>query len=132
MIGCARAINPNVAGTFSYIPALGSMLGMAVGIDYVLFILSRHRQQLARGTEPLESVALANGTAGSSVVFAGSTVIIALAALSVIGIPFLTVMGLGAAGAVLVAVLAAITLVPALAGFAGTRLAPKPGPGVRS
>jgi RND superfamily putative drug exporter len=98
-----------------------------VGIDYVLFILSRHRQQLARGTEPQESAALANGTAGSAVVFAGSTVIIALAALSVIGIPFLTVMGLGAAGAVLVAVLAAITLVPALAGFAGARLTPKPG-----
>ncbi|MFE6620070.1 MMPL family transporter [Streptomyces sp. NPDC057740] len=106
---------------------LALMLGLAVGIDYVLFILSRHRQQLARGTDPQESVALATGTAGSAVVFAGSTVIIALAALSVIGIPFLTVMGLGAAAAVLVAVLAAITLVPALAGFAGTRLTPKPG-----
>ena len=106
---------------------LALMLGLAVGIDYVLFILSRHRQQLARGTDPKESVALAVGTAGSAVVFAGTTVIIALAALSVIGIPFLTTMGLGAAGAVLVAVLAAITLVPAVAGFAGTRLAPKPG-----
>ena len=106
---------------------LALMLGLAVGIDYVLFILSRHRQQLARGTDPKESVALAVGTAGSAVVFAGATVIIALAALSVIGIPFLTTMGLGAVGAVLVAVLAAITLVPAIAGFAGTRLAPKPG-----
>ncbi|MCX5599374.1 MMPL family transporter [Streptomyces phaeochromogenes] len=106
---------------------LALMLGLAVGIDYVLFILSRHRQQLARGTDPKESVALAVGTAGSAVVFAGITVIIALAALSVIGIPFLTTMGLGAAGAVLVAVLAAITLVPAVAGFAGSRLAPKPG-----
>ncbi|MGW1954454.1 MMPL family transporter [Streptomyces sp. NPDC001920] len=106
---------------------LALMLGLAVGIDYVLFILSRHRQQLARGTDPQESAALATGTAGSAVVFAGSTVIIALAALGVIGIPFLTVMGLGAAGAVLVAVLAAITLVPAFAGFAGARLAPKPG-----
>ena len=106
---------------------LALMLGLAVGIDYVLFILSRHRQQLARGIDPKESVALAVGTAGSAVVFAGTTVIIALAALSVIGIPFLTTMGLGAAGAVLVAVLAAITLVPAVAGFAGTRLAPKPG-----
>jgi putative drug exporter of the RND superfamily len=106
---------------------LALMLGLAVGIDYILFILSRHRQQLARGTDPQESIALANGMAGSAVVFAGSTVIIALAALSVIGIPFLTVMGLGAAGAVLVAVLAAITLLPALAGFAGTRLTPKPG-----
>ncbi|MFD9327191.1 MMPL family transporter [Streptomyces sp. NPDC060065] len=106
---------------------LALMLGLAVGIDYVLFILSRHRQQLARGTDPKESVALAVGTAGSAVVFAGVTVIIALAALSVIGIPFLTTMGLGAAGAVLIAVLAAITLVPAVAGFAGSRLAPKPG-----
>ncbi|MFD3374980.1 MMPL family transporter [Streptomyces sp. NPDC058697] len=106
---------------------LALMLGLAVGIDYVLFILSRHRQQLARGADPKESVALAVGTAGSAVVFAGATVIIALAALSVIGIPFLTTMGLGAAGAVLVAVLAAITLVPAVAGFAGPRLAPKPG-----
>ncbi|MEU3612385.1 MMPL family transporter [Streptomyces sp. NPDC006872] len=106
---------------------LALMLGLAVGIDYVLFILSRHRQQLARGTDPRESVALATGTAGSAVVFAGTTVIIALAALSVIGIPFLTTMGLGAAGAVLIAVLAAITLVPAVAGFAGSRLAPKPG-----
>ncbi|WP_020120387.1 MMPL family transporter [Streptomyces canus] len=106
---------------------LALMLGLAVGLDYVLFILSRHRQQLARGADPQDSMALANGTAGSAVVFAGSTVIIALAALGVIGIPFLTTMGLGAAGAVLVAVLAAITLLPALAGFAGTRLAPKPG-----
>lgn len=106
---------------------LALMLGTAVGIDYVLFILSRHRQQLARGTDPKESVALAVGTAGSAVVFAGVTVIIALAALSVIGIPFLTTMGLGAAGAVLIAVLAAITLVPAVAGFAGSRFAPKPG-----
>ena len=106
---------------------LALMLGLAVGIDYVLFILSRHRQQLARGTDPKESIALAVGTAGSAVVFAGVTVIIALAALSVIGIPFLTTMGLGAAGAVLIAVLAAITLVPAIAGFAGARLAPKPG-----
>ncbi|MEW2121231.1 MMPL family transporter [Streptomyces sp. NPDC005474] len=106
---------------------LALMLGLAVGIDYVLFILSRHRQQLARGTSPRESIALATGTAGSAVVFAGTTVIIALAALSVIGIPFLTTMGLGAAGAVLVAVLASITLLPAVAGFAGTRLTPKPG-----
>jgi RND superfamily putative drug exporter len=106
---------------------LALMLGLAVGIDYVLFILSRHRQQLARGTDPREAIALATGTAGSAVVFAGTTVIIALAALSVIGIPFLTTMGLGAAGAVLVAVLASVTLVPAIAGFAGSRLTPKPG-----
>ena len=132
LIGVAAGLN----GLLALAPAvsisstavtLALMLGLAVGIDYVLFILSRHRQQLARGIDPKESVALAVGTAGSAVVFAGATVIIALAALSVIGIPFLTTMGLGAAGAVLIAVLAAITLVPAVAGFAGTRLAPKPG-----
>ncbi|MEH0474301.1 MMPL family transporter [Streptomyces sp. B21-097] len=120
------ALTPAV-GISSTAVTLALMLGLAVGIDYILFILSRHRQQLARGADPQESVALATGTAGSAVVFAGSTVIIALAALGVIGIPFLTVMGLGAAGAVLVAVLAAITLLPALAGFAGARLTPKSG-----
>ncbi|MFE5483839.1 MMPL family transporter [Streptomyces sp. NPDC056527] len=120
------ALTP-LLGVSSTALTLALMLGLAVGIDYVLFILARHRQQLARGAEPQESIALAVGTAGSAVVFAGSTVIIALAALSVIGIPFLTTMGLGSAGAVLIAVLAAITLTPALAGFAGARLAPSPG-----
>ncbi|MGW4248679.1 MMPL family transporter [Nocardia sp. NPDC004722] len=106
---------------------LALMLGLAVGIDYALFILSRHRSQLAAGLPPRESARRANETAGSAVVFAGITVIIALAALSVIGIPFLTVMGLAASGAVLVAVAVALTLLPALAGFAGGRLAPRPG-----
>ncbi|MFE3190165.1 MMPL family transporter [Nocardia sp. NPDC059240] len=106
---------------------LALMLGLAVGIDYALFILSRHRSQLAAGLPPRESVRRANETAGSAVVFAGTTVIIALAALSVIGIPFLTVMGLAASGAVLVAVAVALTLLPALAGFAGGRLTPRPG-----
>ncbi|MFE5288701.1 MMPL family transporter [Nocardia sp. NPDC056611] len=106
---------------------LALMLGLAVGIDYALFILSRHRSQLASGLSPRESVVRANQTAGSAVVFAGTTVIIALAALSVIGIPFLTVMGLAASGAVLVAVAVAITLLPALAGFAGPRLTPPAG-----
>ncbi|GGW52240.1 MMPL family transporter [Streptomyces galilaeus] len=119
------ALTPAVSVSSTAV-TLALMLGLAVGIDYVLFILSRHRQQLARGADPKESIALATGTAGSAVVFAGTTVIIALAALSVIGIPFLTTMGLGAAGAVLVAVLAAITLVPAVAGFAGSRLTPRP------
>ncbi|GAB0102680.1 MMPL family transporter [Nocardia sp. JMUB6875] len=106
---------------------LALMLGLAVGIDYALFILSRHRSQLAAGLARRASARRANETAGSAVVFAGITVIIALAALSVIGIPFLTVMGLAASGAVLVAVAVALTLLPALAGFAGHRLAPHPG-----
>jgi RND superfamily putative drug exporter len=108
-------------------PTLALMIGLAVGIDYALFILSRHRTQLAAGMDPEESAARAAGTAGSAVVFAGLTVVIALSGLAVVGIPFLTVMGVGAAGTVLVAVLVALTLLPALLGFAGTRLAPKPG-----
>ncbi|MCW2618081.1 MAG: rane transport protein [Modestobacter sp.] len=108
-------------------PTLALMIGLAVGIDYTLFILSRHRSQLATGMAPEESAGRATGTAGSAVVFAGLTVVIALSGLSVVGIPFLTVMGLGAAGTVLVSVLVALTLVPALMGFAGARLTPRPG-----
>ena len=108
-------------------PTLALMIGLAVGIDYALFLLSRHRTQLASGADPEDSAARATGTAGSAVVFAGLTVVVALAGLSVVGIPFLTVMGLGAAGTVLVAVAVALTLLPALLGFAGARLAPRPG-----
>ena len=104
---------------------LALMLGLAVGIDYALFLVSRHRQQLADGVDPLESVGRAVGTAGSAVVFAGTTVFIALAGLSLAGVPFLTVMGLAAAATVAVAVLVAVTLLPALLGFAGTRLTPR-------
>ncbi|GAB3036657.1 hypothetical protein GCM10027052_13840 [Parafrigoribacterium mesophilum] len=108
-------------------PLLALMIGLAVGIDYALFILSRHRTQLAQGEQPQESAAIAVGTAGSAVVFAGVTVIIALLGLLVVGIPFLSVMGVGAAFAVLVAIGVATTLLPALLGLAGTRLTPKPG-----
>ena len=101
---------------------LATMIGLAVGIDYSLFVLNRHRQQLVDGLEIGESVGRAVAISGSSVCFAGTTVLIALAALSVVNIPFLTVMGLAAAGAVVVAVLAAVTLMPALLGFAGGRL----------
>ncbi|MEV5868179.1 MMPL family transporter [Streptomyces tendae] len=93
------------------------MLGLAVGIDYALFIVSRYREERAKGRAAQEAVALATGTAGSAVVFAGLTVVIALAGLSVVGIPMLTEMGLGAAGAVVVGVLIALTLVPAFLGF---------------
>ncbi|MET3807392.1 RND superfamily putative drug exporter [Nakamurella sp. UYEF19] len=103
-------------------PILALMLGLAVGIDYALFIVSRHRAQAKGGMALEESIARATGTAGSAVVFAGLTVLIALAGLSVVGIPFLTVMGLAAAGTVAIAVLIAITLVPALLGFAGEKV----------
>ncbi|MGX5697876.1 MMPL family transporter [Agromyces soli] len=108
-------------------PMLAVMIGLAVGIDYALFILSRHRTQLARGQDPEESAAEAVATAGGAVVFAGLTVIIALLGLLVVGIPFLSVMGVGAAFAVLIAVLGAVTLLPALLGVLGRRLVPKPG-----
>ena len=107
----------------SAVPTLSIMLGLAVGIDYALFILSRHRTQLHQGMGVEESVALAVATAGSAVVFAGATVVIALVALLVVGIPFMGSMGLAAAGTVAMAVLIAITLVPALLGFAGMRVA---------
>lgn len=106
----------------SVTPVLALMLGLAVGIDYSLFITSRYRHNLALGLERQEAAGRAVGTAGTAVVFAGLTVIIALAGLPVVGIPFLTAMGLAAAGTVLVAVLVAVTLLPALLGFAGDRV----------
>ena len=108
-------------------PLLALMIGLAVGIDYSLFILSRHRNQLAAGEDPEESAAIAVGTAGSAVVFAGVTVIIALLGLLVVGIPFLSVMGVAAAFAVLIAIGVATTLLPALLGLAKGRLAPRAG-----
>ncbi|MFF1306729.1 MMPL family transporter [Streptomyces sp. NPDC058307] len=105
---------------------LALMIGLAVGIDYALFIISRHREQLADPEQDVEdSIARAVATAGGAVVFAGATVIIALAALAVTGIPFLTVMGLAAAATVLLAVLVAVSLVPAVLALFGERLRPR-------
>ncbi|MFD9324434.1 MMPL family transporter [Streptomyces sp. NPDC060065] len=102
---------------------VATMLGLSCGIDYGLFILARHRNNLLTGMSIDDSVALAAGTSGSSVVFAALTVMIALCGLAVVGIPFLTVMGVAAAGAVLVALLIALTLMPAMLGFAGNKVA---------
>jgi putative drug exporter of the RND superfamily len=98
------------------------MLGLSCGIDYGLFILSRHRTNLLNGVDVEESVATAVGTAGGSVVFAALTVIIALCGLTVTGIPFLRIMGLAAACSVAVALLIALTLLPAMLGFAGRKV----------
>ncbi|WP_033296360.1 MMPL family transporter [Amycolatopsis jejuensis] len=103
-------------------PVLALMIGLAVGIDYALFIVSRYRHELAEGRDPEEAAGRAVGTAGSAVVFAGLTVIIALAGLTVVGIPFLGQMGIGAAATVAIAVLIALTLLPAVLGFAGARV----------
>jgi RND superfamily putative drug exporter len=108
-------------------PILATMLGLAVAIDYALLIASRYRDELAAGRSLAEAAAQANGTAGSAVVFAGLTVVIALAGLSVVGIPFLTAMGISAAIAVVISVLIAVTLLPAMFGFAGDRLRPRSG-----
>ncbi|WP_164878201.1 MMPL family transporter [Microbacterium enclense] len=105
--------------------AFSSMLGLAVAIDYSLFVLSRHRHELARGQSPQEAMARALGTAGSAVVFAGITVVIALGGLLVVGIPTLTTMAVGGALAVTMGVLVALTLLPAVALLAGARLRPR-------
>jgi RND superfamily putative drug exporter len=109
----------------SVTPVLGIMLGLAVGIDYSLFILNRHRRQLRDGVELHESIGLANGTAGNAVVFAGSTVLVALLALNITGIPFLGMMGTVGAMCILIAVLIAITLTPALLSKIGLRVLPR-------
>ncbi|MDN3238139.1 MMPL family transporter [Glycomyces tritici] len=106
----------------SVTPVLGLMLGLAVGIDYALFIVNRHRRQLKEGYDLDESIALATGTSGNAVVFAGATVLIALAALNVTGIPFLGLMGSVGALCVAVAVLVAVTFIPALLALAGMRI----------
>ncbi|GAB3593269.1 Membrane protein YdfJ [Corynebacterium faecale] len=101
-------------------PVLAVMIGLAVGIDYALFILSRYRAEYKRMPRA-EAAGMAVGTAGSAVVFAGATVIIALVALAIADIGFLTVMGISAAFTVLMAVLIAITFIPALLGVLGGR-----------
>ncbi|OPC77845.1 hypothetical protein B4N89_36875 [Embleya scabrispora] len=118
LVGLAAGICALVAvGTSTTTITLALMLGLAVGIDYALFIVSRYRAERADGHTAEEAAGVAVGTAGSAVVFAGATVVIALVGLSVAGVPMLTDMGLAAAGTVVVAVLVALTLLPALLGF---------------
>ncbi len=117
----ASAISPIGSVT----PILAVMLGLAVGIDYGLFVLSRFRSELTNGRSVPEAIALASGTAGSAVAFAGATVVIALVGLTVVGIPFLGEMGLAAAVAVVIAVLMSLTLMPALMSMIGRRALPR-------
>ncbi|WP_327367912.1 MMPL family transporter [Streptomyces sp. NBC_01217] len=112
----------NVLDLGSTTSTLAMMIGLAVGIDYALFIVSRYRAELAEGREREEAAGRAVGTAGSAVVFAGLTVVIALVGLAVVNIPMLSKMGFAAAGTVAIAVLIALTLVPAMMGFAGKRI----------
>ncbi|MFD6249268.1 MMPL family transporter, partial [Streptomyces roseolus] len=112
----------NVLDLGSTTSTLAMMIGLAVGIDYALFIVSRYRSELADGRGKEEAAGRAAGTAGSAVVFAGLTVVIALVGLAVVNIPMLTKMGFAAAGTVVIAVLIALTLIPALLGFAGDKV----------
>ncbi|GAB4087159.1 MMPL family transporter [Myceligenerans cantabricum] len=121
LLFAATALGPVSSTT----PMLAVMLGLAVGIDYALFIVSRHREQLREGLPVHESIARATATAGSAVVFAGLTVMIALVGLSVAGIPFLSVMGIAAAVTVGVTVIVSLTLLPAVLAMAGERLRPR-------
>ncbi|WP_210439442.1 MMPL family transporter [Nocardioides xinjiangensis] len=124
-VGVASLASLSFSGLVEFVsvtPVLGVMLGLAVGIDYSLFIINRHRRQLKRGAEVHESIGIANGTSGNAVVFAGVTVIVALLALNVTGVGFLGLMGTVGAVAVLVAILMAVTLTPAVLSLVGTRI----------
>ena len=106
----------------SVAPRLGTMIGLGVGIDYALFILSRHRDNLGAGVPNEESIGRTNATAGQAVVVAGGTVVVAILGLQLAGIPFVAALGYSASLVVAVAVLVAVTLLPALLGFAGPRV----------
>ncbi|MGN9809439.1 MMPL family transporter [Micromonospora sp. BQ11] len=107
----------------TFAPVLGSMVGLGVGIDYALFVLSRHREYLARGVEPREAAGRAVATAGRPVVFAGGTVVVSILGMAVANVPFMTVGGLAVSLVVLIMVVASVTLLPAFLGAAGPRLA---------
>ena len=124
-VGVASLASLSFSGFVDFVsvtPVLGVMLGLAVGIDYSLFIINRHRRQLQQGADLHESLGLANGTSGNAVVFAGVTVIVALLALNVTGVGFLGLMGTVGAVAVLVAILMAVTLTPAILSLVGMRV----------
>ncbi len=104
-------------------PVMAAMVGLGVGIDYALFLLSRHREHLAEGLPVAESVGRSLATAGLAVVFAGGTVVVSILGLAFAGLPFVSAAGVAISAVVLVMVLAAVTLLPALLGLAGQRLA---------
>jgi putative drug exporter of the RND superfamily len=127
VIGLACALSiirllENVVQVPSVATTLATMIGLGVGIDYALFIVTRHKLQLREGMEMRESIARATATAGGAVVFAGFTVVIALCSLAFAGIPLVSTLGFTAAIAVVVAVCAAATLLPALLGALGPRI----------
>ncbi len=106
----------------SWAPQIGSMIGLGVGIDYALFLVTRHREFLARGLDVTDAAGRAVATAGQAVIFAGGTVVIAILGLAVAGVPFMTAAGVAISVIVLLMVIASVTLLPAFLGVAGTRI----------
>jgi RND superfamily putative drug exporter len=112
----------HVADVPTVAPTLATMIGLGVGIDYALFIVTRHQEQRRGGLATRESIARATATSGGAVVFAGTTVIVALLSLAVVGIPLVTTLGYTSAIVVLIAMSAATTLLPALLAVIGNRI----------
>ncbi|MCU1501584.1 MAG: hypothetical protein JWM12_938, partial [Ilumatobacteraceae bacterium] len=112
----------HVVQTPSFTTQVASMIGIGVGIDYALFIVTRYRAARHRGLNGEQAIAEAFGTAGRAVTFAGCTVVISLLGMLLMGMSFFHGLAIGTSSAVLVAVIAAITLLPALLGFAGDRI----------
>ncbi|MCX5599658.1 MMPL family transporter [Streptomyces phaeochromogenes] len=111
------------AFTFATVsPTLATMIGLGVGIDYALFLITRHRQNLMNGDDPVRAAGRATATSGRAVLVSGCTVIVALAGLSVSGVSFIGLLGVAAAVTVVSAVIGALTLVPALLGLIGHRI----------
>ena len=106
----------------SWAPQMASMIGLGVGIDYALFLVTRHREFLGQGMTVAESVGRSAATAGQAVIFAGGTVVIAILGLAVSGVPFMTAAGIATSVVVLIMVAASITLLPAFLGLAGHRV----------
>jgi RND superfamily putative drug exporter len=115
----AMPLIAHVIAVPSWAPTIAAMVGLGVGIDYALLLVTRHREHLAEGMATVESIGLAVATAGRSVVFAGGTVLVAILGLAVAGIPFVTAGGVAISVVVLVMVTAAVTLLPALLALAG-------------
>ncbi len=109
----------HVVTTPVFAPEIMAMIGLGVGIDYALFVVTRYRQGLAEGRQPRDAVAVSLATSGRAVVFAGTTVILSLLGLFLLQLPFMRGLAIGAISAVVLVMLAALTLLPAMLGFAG-------------
>ncbi|MEM9039899.1 MAG: MMPL family transporter [Actinomycetota bacterium] len=118
----AMALVAHLIEVPSWAPQMGTMIGLGVGIDYALFVVTRHRENLAEGRSIVDAAAHANATAGHSVVFAGGTVVIAILGLAFAGVPFMTAAGVATSVIVAVMVVASVTLLPALLGLVGHRI----------